>query len=47
MEFELFLTKYQKMYNNFEEEDDTVEDYDNIRFLFKRVEHSYLQKSIE
>ena len=35
------------MYNIFEEEFEPVEEYAKIRFIFKRVEHSDLQKSIE
>ena len=47
MEFELFLTKFQKMYNIFEEEGDPMREETKIIFLFKRVEHSDLQKSIK
>ena len=47
MAFELFLTKCQKMYNIFEGEGEPMEEDAKTRFLFKRVKHSYLQKSIE
>ena len=44
MEFQLFLTKWQNMYNIFEEEGEPMEEDDIIIFLFKRVKHSYPQK---
>ena len=47
MEFELFLTKWQKMYIIFEEEGKPNEEDAKTRFLFKQVKHSDLQKSIE
>ena len=37
MEFELFLTKCQKMYSIFEEEGEAMDEDAKIRFLFKRV----------
>ena len=45
--FELFHTKLQNMYNIFEEEFELMEEDSKIRFLFKWVEYSDLQKSIE
>ena len=47
MAFELFLTKCQKMYNIFEEEGEKMEDYSKTCFIFKQVDQSDLQKSIE
>ena len=47
MECEIFLTKWQKMYTIFEEEGETMEEDAKTRFLFRRVNNSDLQKSIE
>ena len=47
MAFEFFLIECQKMYNILEEEGVLMEQGSKIRFLFKQVEHSELQKSIE
>ena len=47
MAFELFLTKCQKIYKIFEKEGNPMEEGAKICFLFKRVDHSDLHKSIE
>ena len=44
MAFELFITKFQDTYSIFEEEDQPLEKDAKIRFLFKLVNHSDLQK---
>ena len=44
MIFELFLTKFQKMYKIFDEGGDPMDEYSKIQFLFNLVKHSYLQK---
>ena len=47
MNFEIFLTQCQKMYNIFEKEDEPMPEDAKIRFLFKRVQNQSLQPDIE
>ena len=47
MTFEFFLTNFQKMQKVFEEEGEPMEEDAKIRFMFKQVDHSDPQKSIE
>ena len=44
LSFELFISKWQKMYDIFEEEVEPMEEGAKIRFLFKQVYHWSLQK---
>ena len=47
MKFENFLTKAQKMYNIYYKYKEEMNDYDMIRFLFKKVQHTGLKGSVE
>ena len=47
LSFETFLTKCQKMFNIFEEENEKMEEDAKIRFLFNKIQHPGLQAPIE
>ena len=47
LSFETFLTKCQKMFNIFEQQNEPMEEEAKIRFLFKKIEHTGLQSAIE
>ena len=47
MAFETFLTKCQSMFNIYEQEDEPMEEDAKIRFIFRKVQHPVLDKTIE
>ena len=47
MQFEVFLTNMQKMFNIFEKEGETMEEEAKMRTLFKKVQHSGLLKTVK
>ena len=47
MAFETFLTKCQSMFNIYEQEDELMEEDAKIRFLFRKVQHPVLDKTIK
>ena len=47
MPFETFLTQCQKMYNIFQKEGEPMTEEAKIRFLFKSVQHTDLQATVE
>ena len=47
LSFETFLTKCQKMFNIFEEENEPMEEDAKVRFLFNKIQHQGLQAPIE
>ena len=47
LSFEMFLTKCQKMFNIFEQQNEPMEEEAKIRFLFKKIQHAGLQSAIE
>ena len=47
MTFELFLTKYQKMYNIYRDEGEELSEDAKVRFLFKKISHSGLNNAVE
>ena len=47
LSFETFLTKCQKMFNIFEQQNEPMEEEAKVRFLFKKIQHAGLQSAIE
>ena len=47
MDFETFLTQYQKMFNIYEKEGEEMGEDAKIRFLIKKIQHQGLKGSIE
>ena len=47
MQFEVFLTNMQKMFNIFEKEGEPMEEEAKLRYLFKKVQHVALQKTVK
>ena len=47
MNFEVFLTQCQRMFNNFDKEGEAMAEKAKVRFLFRKIEHPGLQGAIE
>ena len=45
--FENFVTKYQKMYNIYDNHGEGMSEEAKIRFLFKKINHEELVKTVE